>query len=53
MLPNEKVLNQVRQLAQKKTKAQQSENESVMRIILEHEFAPFPSCKWIFRAGTI
>jgi len=34
ILPVEKVVNQARQLAQKETKAQQSENESEMHIIL-------------------
>jgi len=43
MLPVEKVLNQVWQLAQKETKAQHCEKESEMLIILAHGFAPFPS----------
>jgi len=30
-------------LAQKEAKAQKRENEKEMQIILEHEFAPFPS----------
>jgi len=34
MLPVEKVLNQARQLVQKETKAQQSENEREMHIVL-------------------
>jgi len=48
VLPVEKVLNQVRQLAQKETEAQQSENESEMYIILAHGFAPFSSRERVY-----
>jgi len=43
MLLIEKVLNQVRQLVQKRRKHSKVKNESDIHIILEHEFAPFSS----------
>jgi len=48
MIPIVKELNQVQRLAQKETKAQQSEKEREMNIILEHESRHFQVTNWIW-----